>query len=213
MVDGCCQCFSSCLCACLQAGWTADDQTIFDHLWGRAAEGSSPAITAPSILVWNKVDLTTPHPPLPAPSSLPQQPVTSRVMAATPSASITPNAAGEQSNMHNQAVANERSVHTTEAGDAAAKPSSSSPSSPPSFSASSLRDSQLPLQPSPSTQSQVAALELPSSCVGCFSACVETCATTGLGLDALNTALLDLAQAPSLASGGLCMPSVVLVRI
>ena len=53
-----------------------------------------------------------------------------------------------------------------------------------------------------------AAAGLPSSCAGCFSACVETCATTGLGLDALNTALLELANASSLASGALCKPSI-----
>ena len=52
-----------------------------------------------------------------------------------------------------------------------------------------------------------AALGLPSSCASRFSACVETCATTGLGLDALSTALLELANAPSLASGTFCMPS------
>lgn len=35
----------------------------------------------------------------------------------------------------------------------------------------------------------------------------RACATTGLGLDALNTALLELAGPPSLASGMFCMPS------
>ena len=42
---------------CSQVGWTPDDQVIFDHLWGRAVPGNKPAISAPSILVWNKVDL------------------------------------------------------------------------------------------------------------------------------------------------------------
>ena len=54
------------------------------------------------------------------------------------------------------------------------------------------------------------ALGLPSSCAGCFSAWVETCATTGLGLDALSTALLELANAPSLASGTFCMPTTAI---
>ena len=55
-----------------------------------------------------------------------------------------------------------------------------------------------------------AAVGLPSSCAGCFSAYVETCATTGLGLDALETALLELANTPSLASGALCMLSAAM---
>ena len=54
-----------------------------------------------------------------------------------------------------------------------------------------------------SDRGQAAALGMPSGCVGCFLACVETCATTGLGLDALNAALLELTNAPSLASGSL----------
>ena len=45
---------------CSQVGWTPDDKVIFDHLWGRAAPGNKPAIAAPSILVWNKVDLVAP---------------------------------------------------------------------------------------------------------------------------------------------------------
>ena len=44
---------------CLQVGWTPDDQVIYDHLWGRAVPGGKPSITAPSILVCNKVDLAT----------------------------------------------------------------------------------------------------------------------------------------------------------
>ena len=47
----------------LQVGWTEDDQTIFDHLWGRTEPGSTPSISAPSILVWNKVDLAVPQAP------------------------------------------------------------------------------------------------------------------------------------------------------
>ncbi|KAL0039327.1 hypothetical protein WJX79_003589 [Trebouxia sp. C0005] len=43
-----------------QVGWTPDDQVIFDHLWGRAVPGNKPAIAAPLILVWNKVDLVAP---------------------------------------------------------------------------------------------------------------------------------------------------------
>ena len=52
------------------------------------------------------------------------------------------------------------------------------------------------------------AAEMPTTCAACFSASVETCATTGLGLDALSSALLELANAPSLASGPVCMPVV-----
>ena len=50
---------------------------------------------------------------------------------------------------------------------------------------------------------QAGGFGIPSDCSGCFTACVETCATSGLGLDALNAALLELANAPSLASGQL----------
>ena len=46
---------------------------------------------------------------------------------------------------------------------------------------------------------------LPSSCAGSFAACVETCATSGLGLDALSAALLQLSDAPSLAAGSTAM--------
>ncbi len=50
--------------------------------------------------------------------------------------------------------------------------------------------------------SQVSAVHgIPSSCADAFAACVETCATTGLGLDALSAALLQLSDAPSLAAG------------
>jgi len=52
---------------------------------------------------------------------------------------------------------------------------------------------------------QVSAVHgIPSSCADAFAACVETCATTGLGLDALSAALLQLSDAPSLAAGSSC---------
>lgn len=275
-----------------QAGWTSDDQTIFDHLWGRAVAGSSPAITAPSILVWNKVDLTTPHTPPLAPPPLPQQQLIagSGAKAATPSACNTTNTSTLESNvLHQQAVSRESTVHAAEAASAVAGPPSSFPSSSPSapggshpplqpgtsrlsqahshrqtapssdsieprnvlgsaqdFSARDAisstaqtgteatssaaasavsssadvgRDSHntTPTAPTSSNnirnhdqqaglcddnRAQLEAMGLPSSCVGCFAACLETCATSGLGLDALNAALLDLVDAPSLASGG-----------
>lgn len=274
-----------------QAGWKSDDQTIFDHFWGRAVAGSSPAIKAPSILVWNKVDLTTAHtPPLAAPPQPQQQLTAGSAKAATLSPCDTTNSSRQGSNMlHQQAVPDESSVHAAEATGAAAGPLSRFPSSPPS----SPGGNHPPLQPGTSKQSykhshrqtplssdssepryvlgsaqdayardatfstaqagseatssaaasavsssadgghdshntpspaptssddmssydqqpglsdksraRLRAMGLPSSCVGCFAACVETCATSGLGLDALNAALLDLVEAPSLASGG-----------
>lgn len=273
-----------------QAGWKSDDQTIFDHFWGRAVAGSSPAIKAPSILVWNKVDLTTAHtPPLAAPPQPQQQLTAGSAKAATLSPCDTTNSSRQGSNMlHQQAVPDESSVHAAEATGAAAGPLSRFPSSPPS----SPGGNHPPLQPGTSKQSykhshrqtplssdssepryvlgsaqdayardatfstaqagseatssaaasavsssadgghdshntpspaptssddmssydqqpglsdksraRLRAMGLPSSCVGCFAACVETCATSGLGLDALNAALLDLVEAPSLASG------------
>lgn len=47
-----------------------------------------------------------------------------------------------------------------------------------------------------------AAYNVPESCQQSFAACVETCAVPGQGLDALSAALLQLADAPSLAAGG-----------
>ena len=35
-------------CAPVKAGWTADDQTIFDHVWGRAVPGSRDGSFAPA---------------------------------------------------------------------------------------------------------------------------------------------------------------------
>ena len=64
---------------------------------------------------------------------------------------------------------------------------------------------------------QVSAVpEIPGSCADAFAAFVKTCATTGLGLDALSAALLQLSDAPSLAAGSPCcichrlLPKVVL---
>ena len=51
---------------------------------------------------------------------------------------------------------------------------------------------------------------LPSSCADSFAACVETCATSGLGLDALSAVLLELSNAPSLAAGQLLIFNVEL---
>lgn len=51
---------------------------------------------------------------------------------------------------------------------------------------------------------------LPSSCADSFAACVETCATSGLGLDALSAVLLELSNAPNLAAGWLLIFNVEL---
>ena len=297
-------------CEWLQAGWTADDQTIFDHLWGRAVPGSSPAISAPSILVWNKADLAILHSPFASPAPPQQVPVSSFTAPSSAANNCAPTAAGARDDMlHQQAAPDQSSAYAAQAsGPSSSSPSFSSSSSPcASFSSSSSSSSPdgsqpaPPLQPGSTRQSDAhahgqrcldldsqaqqsgpgsakntsnsalnasfvtaetgiqataaaaaaaaaaastpsssvepvhdsngtplsascdamhsseeqaglsvgdrdqAPVGLPSSCATCFAACVETCATTGLGLDALSTALLELTNAPSLASGKFCM--------
>ena len=287
---------------CWQAGWTADDQTIFDHLWGRAVPGSSPAISAPSILVWNKVDLTSPQTPHATPNA-PQQTEDSTANRDAASGSDAGDAslsAAQQSKAaHQQASTGHGNLQEEEDAHAISRDNSVGPASSlsasqaaslrqqgsvqhssaqeqqPQGSESQMRQYSESLRPkreqaSPQgtassslntlaarTQPDIEAtataaaaaavtasgtplltanersgsltsastsidemhchdqeaalaadgarqavpLGIPTDCSGCFAASVQTCATSGLGLDVLSAALLQLANAPSLASG------------
>lgn len=272
---------------CSQVGWTPDDQVIFDHLWGRAVPGNKPAISAKSILVWNKVDLVAPaasalrsqsplHTHFPAetgrsstantasssmqdgsdedvaaaqyrgPQSKKQHHVTSQTATgalSTPSNSFSA-AQSQDLGRAGDAEPNSEAQPMTptswlNASNADSRPGSdavqSSPDNPAGLGssaatptaadvtafatqhanqASSQSSSDLSVAPDAvvtgsSNQSkpgdQVSAVHgIPSSCTDAFAASVETCATTGLGLDALSAALLQLSDAPSLAAGSSC---------
>lgn len=269
----------------LQVGWTPDDQVIFDHLWGRAIPGNTPAISAPSILVWNKVDLVAP-----AAAEIQSQRALHTTFSAETGQSNTANAASssmqdgsdgdvaaaqcrgfqskEQHHVTSQTATGALSSPSngfsaqpqglSRAGDAQpnseaqtktptpwlnasnadSRPGSDAVQSSPDLAglgssaatptaadvtasatqrasqASSQSPSGLSVAPgtvltSSSNQSasgdQVSAVHgIPSNCADAFAACVETCATTGLGLKALSAALLQLSDAPSLAAGSLC---------
>ncbi|DBB01794.1 hypothetical protein WJX77_008352 [Trebouxia sp. C0004] len=266
-----------------QVGWTRDDQVIFDHLWGRAVPGNKPAIAAPSILVWNKVDLVAPiaselQSQSPLLTASPETRQSSAAKAASSSmqggsagdvaaARYTGPQSKEQHHITSQTTIGVLSTphngfsaqpqDSSSAGDAQpnseaqpqmpttwanasnadSRPGSDTVESSPddlaglsslaaaptaadftasatqrASQASSQSNSDLSAAPaavstSSSDQSafgdQVSAVHgIPSSCADAFAACVETCATTGLGLDALSAALLQLSDAPSLAAGG-----------
>ena len=268
---------------CSQVGWTPDDQVIFDDLWGRAVPGNKPSIAAPSILVWNKVDLVAP-----ATSELQSQSPLHTANPSEPCQSSTANAASssvQEGSAEDVAAAQyrgpqckkEHHVTSQTAIGAMSSPSNGFPAQPQDLSsagdaqqaqpktptswlnagnadsrsgsdavqsspgnpaglgssaatptaadvtasatqrasqASSQSTSDLSVAPEAvvtgsSDQSasgdQVSAVHgIPNSCADAFAACVETCATTGLGLDALSAALLQLSDAPSLAAGSLC---------
>jgi len=284
---------------CLQVGWTADDQVIFDHLWGRAVPGNKPAIAAPSILVWNKVDLVAPaasepHSQSPlhttfsaetrqsstataasssmqdgsdgdvaaaryrGPHSVEQQHIASQTavgVLSTPRSGFSarpedlssagdaqPNSEAQpkaptawfnasnadsrpgsetvESSLDNLAGLISLAAATPTAADVTASATQRA-SQASSQSTSDLSAAPETVLTSSSNQSasgdQVSAVpEIPSSCADAFAACVKTCATTGLGLDALSAALLQLSDAPSLAAGSPCcichrlLPKVVL---
>ena len=279
---------------CVQVGWPADDQVIVDHLWGRALSGNKPGITAPSILVWNKVDLTAsaaPTPQMPSPqqhsqasaaaqsstdytpsdgkanlplsSDVSDRSVTAAADNAFDSQSPTQQnfhsptstsvshacSSGQGSpawcedtcgpidaQTHPQAQQQAYTASST-AGSAdtspdtlnaeasaltlpkqrpsglvatAAAPAASaadragqvvSPSSPDPPAACGSASGSSSSSQFGSARQHDAVYGLPSSCAGSFAACVETCATSGLGLDALSAALLRLSDAPSLAAG------------
>lgn len=264
-----------------QVGWTPDDQVIFDHLWGRAVPGNKPGISAPSILVWNKVDLVAKaaselHSPGPmhtafsaetgqsstanaasnslqdgsdgdvaaaryrGPQSKKQHLVTSqtaidalsspsngfsaqhqglsRAGYAQPNSEAQPKAPTAWANASNAdsrpgsdtvqsspdnlaglgspaAIPTAADVTVSATQHASQASSQCTPGLPESVLTSSSNQSasgdQVPNVPG-----------IPSNCADAFAACVETCATTGLGLDALSAALLQLSDAPSLAAGG-----------
>ncbi len=268
---------------CSQVGWTPDDQVIFDHLWGRAVPGNKPAISAASILVWNKVDLVAL-----AASELQSQSLLHTASSAETRESSTASAASssmqdgsdgnvaatqyrgpqskEQQHFISQtaigALSSPSNGFSAEPQDlsSAGDAQEAQPKTPTSWLNASNADSRPgsdAVQSSPdnlaglgssaatptaadvtasatqrasqaSSQSlsdpsvapeavvtvssnqsasgdQVSAVHgIPSSCADAFAACVETCATTGLGLDALSAALLQLSDAPSLAAGSSC---------
>ena len=265
---------------CSQVGWTPDDQVIFDHLWGRAVPGNKPAIAAPSILVWNKVDLAAPaasepHSQSPlhtafsaetcqsstanlasnstqdgsdggiaaaqhrGPQSKEQHHVTSQTATgalSTPSNSFS----AQPQELSSAGDAQEAQPKTTtswlNASNADSRPGSDAVQSRPDkpaglgslaatptaanvtvaatqrasqASSQSTSDLSETVLTSSSNQSasgdEVSAVHgIPSSCADAFAACVETCATTGLGLQALSAALLQLSDAPNLAAGSPC---------
>ena len=297
----------------VQVGWTADDQVIFDNLWGKGLAGNRPAVTGLSILVWNKIDLASSPwhqsrnqaPPVPTQAVILDQGGTGRTApsssprAASSADFVSQSAAGAaasyqslsehpNSQPSSQSSTGSRSQHlptqhgeprdATRVADSQPEPRTQAsgqpvspdtapaggrPSTPPVVTDElSLQDpvslmsagvagsaagdagsrspgSAMPAEVGPggsssssssdnSDNSSVGNMQpgvgengcraygLPARCVEAFAACVETCATSGLGLDALSAALLKLSDAPNLAAGklpsGTCMKSHVLCQ-